>query len=116
MRPGDPSSTRCRPLKRFLLNFAAVVLALMPVAVIAAPQSQKSEAMQHSDPLNFDPMVRDGYEHIYNLDYDGALERFETVLKEHPKEPMAYGYVQMAMVFRELYHQDLLDTTWPRSR
>ncbi|HEX6497282.1 MAG TPA: hypothetical protein VF018_17485, partial [Acidobacteriaceae bacterium] len=25
---------------------------------------------------------------------------------------MAYGYLQMAMVFRELYHQDLLDTTY----
>ena len=25
---------------------------------------------------------------------------------------MAYGYVQMATVFRELYHQDLLDTTY----
>ena len=25
---------------------------------------------------------------------------------------MAYGYLQMATVFRELYHQDLLDTTY----
>jgi tetratricopeptide (TPR) repeat protein len=113
MRPGDPSFARRRALRRFLLSFAVGVLLSMPVAGMAAPQPpQKSEAMQHSDPLNFDPMVRDGYEHIYNLDYDGAIERFETVLKEHPKEPMAYGYVQMAMVFRELYHQDLLDTTY----
>jgi tetratricopeptide (TPR) repeat protein len=34
------------------------------------------------------------------------------VLKAHPQDPMAYGYVQMATVFRELYHQDLLDTTY----
>ena len=46
------------------------------------------------------------------LDYDGAINRFETVLKAHPDDPMAYGYLQMAMVFRELYHQDLLDTTY----
>ena len=57
-------------------------------------------------------MVRDGYEHFYILDYDGALSRFESVLKAHPQDPMAYGYVQMATVFRELYHQDLLDTTY----
>ena len=77
----------------------------------AAPQ-QKYDATQHSDPLNFDPVVRDGYEHFYILDFDGALSRFESVLKANPQEPMAYGYVQMVTVFRELYHQDLLDTTY----
>jgi tetratricopeptide (TPR) repeat protein len=56
--------------------------------------------------------VREGYEHFYILDYDGAFSRFEAVLKAHPQEPMAYGYVQMVTVFRELYHQDLLDTTY----
>jgi len=66
----------------------------------------------HSDPLNFDPVVRDGYEHFYILDYEGALGRFEQVVKAHPQDPMAYGYVLMATVFRELYHQDLLDTTY----
>jgi hypothetical protein len=40
------------------------------------------------------------------------LSRFESVLKAHPQDPVAYGYVQMATVFRELYHQDLLDTTY----
>jgi tetratricopeptide (TPR) repeat protein len=75
-------------------------------------QNQRYDPAQHSDPLNFDPVVRDGYEHFYILDYDGALSRFESVLKAHPQDPMAYGYVQMATVFRELYHQDLLDTTY----
>ena len=106
-------------LRRSLPGFAAglFVLALLGGTAIAGIQPQKVEpqkadSAQHSDPLNFDPTVRDGYEHIYNLDYDGSLVRFESVLKAHPKEPMAYGYVQMAMVFRELYHQDLLDTTY----
>ena len=78
----------------------------------AAPPPQKVEATQHSDPLNFDPLVREGYQRFYILDFDGALSDFEAVLKAHPQEPMAYGYVQMATVFRELYHQDLLDTTY----
>jgi tetratricopeptide (TPR) repeat protein len=66
----------------------------------------------HTNPLNLNPLVREGYEHFYILDYDGAINRFEAVLKEHPDDPMAYGYLQMATVFRELYHQDLLDTTY----
>ena len=81
------------------------------IPVFAAPDT-KSDLTQHSNPLNFDPLVRDGYEHFYILDYDGAITRFELVLKAHPQEPMAYGYLQMATVFRELYHQDLLDTTY----
>ena len=97
-----------------------MVLALMllantsPASAIqpAATQPAKGDSSQHSDPLNFDPVVRDGYEHFYILDYEGALSRFESVLKAHPQDPMAYGYVQMATVFRELYHQDLLDTTY----
>jgi tetratricopeptide (TPR) repeat protein len=78
----------------------------------ASSQPLKFGIAQHTDPLNLDPVVRDGYEHFYILDYDGAIARFESVLKTHPQDPMAYGYVQMATVFRELYHQDLLDTTY----
>ena len=78
----------------------------------AATPSPKPDVAQHSDPLNFDPVVREGFERFYILDFDGALSRFEAVLKAHPQEPIAYGYVQMATVFRELYHQDLLDTTY----
>jgi tetratricopeptide (TPR) repeat protein len=87
------------------------VLAALPAAAAPQPQ-QQAEANTHTDPLNLDPVVREGYERFYILDFDGALSRFESILKEHPQEPMAYGYVQMAMVFRELYHQDLLDTTY----
>jgi hypothetical protein len=89
-----------------------VAAALTVVAHGAAAAPAKSDATQHSDPLNFDPTVHDGYQHFYSLDYDGALSRFETVLKAHPQDPMAYGYVLMATVFKELYYQDLLDTTY----
>ena len=82
------------------------------VAARAAQPQEGPDAALHSDPLNFNPTVREAYKHIYNLDYDGALARFDTVLKEHPQDPMAYGYVLMTTVFRELYHQDLLDTTY----
>ncbi len=71
-----------------------------------------AQGVSHADPLNFDPLVKDAYVHFYNLDYDGALSRFEQVLKAHPDDPMASGYVLMVTIFKELYHQDLLDTTY----
>lgn len=66
----------------------------------------------HTDPLNLDPAVRQGYEHFYNLDYDGALRVFQGVAQKNPQNPMAWDYVLMGTIFRELYRQDLLDTTY----
>jgi hypothetical protein len=90
----------------------AIYLWCVPAYSAGRAQSPPEVPIEHTDPLNLDPLVRDGYQHFYILDYDGAISRFETVLKEHPQDPMAYGYLQMATVFRELYHQDLLDTTY----
>ena len=67
---------------------------------------------QDTYPLNLDPEVRQGLEHFYNLDYEGALQRFDAVLQAHPQDPMAVSYVLMTTIFRELYRQDLLDTTY----
>ena len=69
-------------------------------------------AVLHTDPLNSDPRVQDGLTHFYNLDYDGSLSRFEALQRDHPQSAMAIDYVLTVLIFRELYHQDLLDTTY----
>src|ERR1700761_2084848 len=71
-----------------------------------------NSASSHTDPLNLDPTVRQGFERFYILDFDGSVKLFNQVTQQHPQEPIAWGYVLMATVFRELYHQDLLDTTY----
>jgi hypothetical protein len=95
-----------------LLAGAAPGFAAVPQKDVVATPQRSDVAEQHSDPLNFDPMVREIYSRFYILDFDGALNLSETVLKAHPQDPMAYGYVLMVTVFRELYQQDLLDTTY----
>ena len=65
-----------------------------------------------TNPLNLDPQVRQAYQHFYVLDYDGALSRFEKVQAANPASPLAVDYVLDAVVFRELYRLDLLDTTF----
>lgn len=65
-----------------------------------------------SNPMNYDPQVRAAYDHFYNLDYKGAVERFERIHAEHPGDPQATDYLLNAVVFQELYRQDLLDTTF----
>ena len=41
---------------------------------------QRNDPALHSDPLNFDPRVREAYQRFYNLDYDTSLGMFESVL------------------------------------
>jgi hypothetical protein len=66
----------------------------------------------HTDPINLTPEVREAHNLFYNLDYDGALSRFEAIQRANPQNSMAANYVLMTLIFRELYHQDLLDTTY----
>jgi hypothetical protein len=83
------------------------------LGVVAAGVVQAACAgAQSTYPLNLDPTVREGFEHFYILDYEGAMQRFVKVRNAHPDDPMAVGYVLTDTVFRELYEQDLLDTTY----
>jgi tetratricopeptide (TPR) repeat protein len=77
---------------------------------MAASLAAASEV--HTNPLNRDPLVREAFEHYYNLDYPGAIERFERVKTAHPGDPMATALLMDAVVFQELYQHDLLDTTF----
>jgi hypothetical protein len=69
-------------------------------------------AQAHTDPINLDPQVKQSMVYFYNLDYDAALKLQEQVAQQHPNDPMAWNYVLTTVIFRELYHQDLLDTTY----
>ena len=62
--------------------------------------------------MNLTRQVHEAHERFYNLDYDGALSRFEAIQRANPQSAIATGYVLMTLIFRELYHQDLLDTTY----
>jgi tetratricopeptide (TPR) repeat protein len=66
----------------------------------------------HTNPLNRDPLVREAYDHFYNLDYPGAIERFERFRQAHPGDPQATAMLLDAVLFQELYRQDMLDTTF----
>ena len=78
----------------------------------APTNAEPYDPAAHTDPINLTLAVREAHEHFYNLDYDGALSRFEAIQRANPQSAIATGYVLMTLVFRELYRQDLLDTTY----
>jgi hypothetical protein len=66
----------------------------------------------HTNPMNYSPQVCDGFNHFYNLDFPGAVSRFERIHAEHPGDPQATVYLLEAVLFQQLYIEDLLDTTF----
>ncbi|HXR39114.1 MAG TPA: hypothetical protein VN776_08475, partial [Terracidiphilus sp.] len=66
----------------------------------------------HTNPLNNDPLVKEAFDHFYNLDYVGAVERFGRFHAMHPGDPQGTALLLEAVLFQELYRQDLLDTTF----
>lgn len=88
------------------------LLPLLVCLLILCAPAQAQPANVHTDPLNLDPLVRQGYDRFYNLDFEGALKDFNQVAAQHAQDPMAWDYILVVTIFRELYHQDLLDTTY----
>lgn len=101
-----------RTLHALVCVYLSVSFLRNVLIVLAMASAPGMAGAQHTYPLNNDPQVRDGFQRFYNLDYDGAMRDFEPVMKAHPQDPMAIGYVLMDTIFRELYRQDLLDTTY----
>jgi tetratricopeptide (TPR) repeat protein len=97
--------TRLLRIRLFVCGYA--LLALTGVGWAAA-----ENLPVHTNPLNRDPLVREAFEHFYNLDYPGAVERFERFHAAHPGDPQATALLLNAKLFQELYRLDLLDTTF----
>ena len=88
------------------------VFTLGGTVVLLAAASLAWASQAHTNPLNFDPLVRDAYEHFYLLDYPGAVDRLERFHAAHPGDPHGTALLLDAVLFQELYRQDLLDTTF----
>jgi tetratricopeptide (TPR) repeat protein len=84
----------------------------LAVAILASASCRGAAADVHTNPMNSDPQVRDAFQHFYNLDFPGAVSRFERFHAQHPGDPQATAYLLEAVIFQELYEQDLLDTTF----
>ena len=95
MKPRKPA------VRNWVFGILGLILSVPAVAATA-----------HTNPMNYDSQVRAAYEHFYNLDYPGAVERFQQFHLAHPGDPQATAYLLNALIFQELYRQDLLDTTF----
>jgi tetratricopeptide (TPR) repeat protein len=95
--------------KKLIISSLAVAIAVLPGSGRGAVTTPEGV---DTNPLSLDPMVRQAFQRFYILDYDGAVSRFEKVQAQNPDNPLAVDFVLDAVLFRELYRLDLLDTTF----
>lgn len=91
-----------RPVPRTALSLLLCLAAALP----AAAQTPTA------DPLNASPQVQQAFRLVYNMDFGGAIRRFQAIQRQHPGDPIATDYLLDAVVFQELNRQDLLDSTF----
>lgn len=90
-----------------------VLLFVFPITLLALLSTLAASAQPvDTDPLNRDPLVQEGFQRFYLMDYAGALAAFDKVQAANPSNPIATDYVLYVTLFRELFRLDLLDTTF----
>lgn len=105
IRLKNPVLFSFHPKFRIFLVFLATLIAVLSASLTSA------QAV-HTDPLNREPLVQEGFERFYVMDYAGALDSFDKVQASNPSNPLATDYVLYVTEFRELFRLDLLDTTF----
>lgn len=87
---------------------ACCLVCSLVVAAVTPLRSRPASAPTGPPPQ--DALTRSGFEHYYDLDYDGAVGDFERELKAHPDDPFAVNHLLSAVLYRELYRVGALDT------
>lgn len=60
--------------------------------------------------LNYDALTRQGWDHFYSLEYDQAVDDFQQVVNARPDDASAVNHLLDAILYRELYRYNALDT------
>jgi tetratricopeptide (TPR) repeat protein len=80
-----------------------------------AKKAQKAIAVSASTPGRnlaiLDPDTQAGLEWLYSLEYDKAIASFESALKQYPSDPFAINHLMQAVMLKELFRLNALDTT-----
>lgn len=97
-------------MDRKIRRWGVLIFSIMLIALLSV--LSEAQGRVHTNAMNLDPQVREAYHYFYLLDYPAAVQRFQRIHQQHPDDPHATTMLLEAVVFQELYRQDLLDTTF----
>jgi len=55
-------------------------------------------------------VVEAGFDHFYNLEFDQALDDFESAVEQNPEDPELHNHVAQTVLFRELFLSGALES------
>ncbi|HEY6253022.1 MAG TPA: tetratricopeptide repeat protein [Candidatus Angelobacter sp.] len=97
-----------KPYKgNFPFGWTALFLPLF-VSILGLTSAFSADGAKNS---SFDSYTKNGFEHYYSLEYDKAMADFQKAVEASPDDPRGYNHLLEAVLFRELYKHDALDTS-----
>src|ERR1700676_4331117 len=77
---------------------AAFLLALIALILIAAPLGGQQ------------PLIDEGFNYFYNLEYDQAIAVFEKAIAPNPNLPDLHNHPAQTLIFREMFRNGALES------
>jgi tetratricopeptide (TPR) repeat protein len=76
--------------------------AALPLAalVLASPLAAQSQS----------PLVAEGFDHFYNLEYPESIAAFEKAIAQNPSDPQLHNHLAQSLVFQEMYRNGALES------
>src|SRR5215469_7218772 len=71
------------------------LIALVTLAAVQVCVAADVAAITYRPP---DPLNQQGFDHLYNLDHDVAIQDFEKVVAHHPNDPFALNHLLSAVL------------------
>jgi tetratricopeptide (TPR) repeat protein len=76
-----------------------MLMVLCCLALLAIPSAQAQ-----------DPLVSEGFDHFYNLEYKQAIADFTSETGHHPDDPAAWNHLAQAILYRAMYRSGALES------
>ncbi|MDT7809006.1 MAG: hypothetical protein QOJ70_2819 [Acidobacteriota bacterium] len=77
----------------------------------AKATAEKTDAAGASDQKHFDALRGEGFDALYNLDYEGARRRFREMTKAFPDNPAGYQFLAASLWLKTLNESRRLQTS-----
>jgi tetratricopeptide (TPR) repeat protein len=56
------------------------------------------------------PLIDQGFNHFYNLEYDQAITAFEKAIARNPEAPDLHNHLAQSLIFREMFRNGALES------
>ena len=96
------------------MRYVSVLLSVAALSVLfaAAPSGRQTSGKLTSPAFDSDPMLKNGYDLLYEQKFPEARKIFEDWVAQHPTEPFGQVSLAASYLFEEFYRQQVLTSDY----